>query len=468
MARQGPRRGRGEGSVTERKDGRWAAYITLDNGKRKYMYAKTKKAALDLLKKAQLEQMQGTLVTSTPRLTVAQFFTQWIEWRKPSLRIRSYERYEGFIRLQVIPHIGNIQLRKLTLTHLQSLYSELLGAGGIKGSIKASTVNTLHWMINRALSDAVKWELIAKNPCKAVEPPRRARYEFRALTVEEAQRLLAAARGHGMEALFVLALTTGMRRGELLALKWQDIDFELGAVHVRRAFTRAKGQRYLEAEPKTEKSRRSILLAPGTIEILKQHRLKQLEAKQQAGEDWEERDLVFCTAVGTPLNPNKVLERFGTLLKRAGLPHIRLHDLRHSFASMMLKLDIHPKIVQELLGHSRITETLDIYSHVLPTMQEGAMHKLNNNLQWRRGEAAMTLEPDFLARLSLNDGEGGDLWEIRLGDAGELSLAPSSDPQRPLVFDGDAVLRLLAYLQERRESIAAQAKRGGIIGADLG
>jgi integrase len=457
MARQGPRRGRGEGCVTPRKDGRWAAYLTLENGKRKYFYGKTKKAALDLLKKAQLEQMQGTLVTSSPRLTVAQFFTLWLKRRKSSLRIRSYERYEGFVRLQVIPHIGNLQLRKLAPTHLQSLYSELLGKGGIK----ASTVNTLHWMISRACSDAVRWELMAKNPCKAVEPPRRARYEFRALTVEEAQRLLASARGHGMEALFVLALTTGMRRGELLALKWQDIDFELGTVQVRRAFTRAKGQRYLEAEPKTQKSRRSILLAPGTIEILKQHRLKQLEAKQQAGEDWEERDLVFCTSVGTPLNPNKVLERFGTLLKRAGLPHIRLHDLRHSTATIMLKLDVHPKIVQELLGHSRIAETLDIYSHVLPTMQEGAINKLNNNLQWRREEATMTLEPDYLARLSLNDGEDGDLWEVHLGNTGELSLALSSDPGRPLVFGADAALRLLAYLQERQESIAARAKRGG-------
>lgn len=391
-------------------------------------------------------------------MTVANFFMQWLERRKPSLRIRSHERYEGFIRLQVIPHIGNIQLRKLTPMDLQSLYIKLLGEGK-----KASTLNTLHWMIHRALSDAVRWELIAKNVCKAVEPPRRVRYEFRALTIEEAQRLLTTARGHGMEALFVLALTTGMRRGELLALKWQDIDFEQGALHVRRAFTRGKGkgQRYLETEPKTEKSRRSIQLAPGTIEILKQHRLKQLEAKRQAGEDWEERDLVFCTAVGTPLNANKVLERFGTLLKRAGLPHIRLHDLRHSFATMMLKLEVHPKIVQELLGHSRIAETLDIYSHVLPTMQEGAVNKLNNNLQWRREEAAMTLGPDFLAHLSLNDGENGDLWEVHLDDAGGLTLAPSSDPQCPLVFGADAALRLLAYLQERGESIAARAKRGG-------
>jgi integrase len=377
MTSQGQRRGRGEGSVTQRKDGRWAAYLTLENGKRKYLYAKTKKAALELLRRAQLEQLQGTLVTSSPHQTVAQFFTQWVEKRKPSLRVRSYERYEGFIRLQIIPNIGRIQLRKLTPMHLQSLYSNLLDEGK-----KASTVNTLHWMMHRAFSDAVRWELIAKNVCKAVEPPRRTRYEFRALTMEEAQRLLTTARGHSMEALFVLALTTGMRRGELLALKWQDIDFEQSTLHVRRAFTRAKGQRYLESEPKTDKSRRSILLAPPTIEILKQHRLRQFESRKLAGEDWQERDLVFCTALGTPLNPNKVLERFKTLLKRAELPHIRLHDLRHSTATIMLKIDVHPKVVQELLGHSRIAETMDIYSHVLPTIQGDAMNKLNDNLQW--------------------------------------------------------------------------------------
>jgi len=377
MARQGPRRGRGEGSVTQRKDGRWAAYLTLDNGKRKYFYGKTKKAALELLKKAQLEQLQGTLVTSSPHQTVAQFFTQWIEKRKPSLRIRSYERYEGFIRLQIIPHIGRIQLQKLTPMHLQSLYSELLGEGK-----KASTVNTLHWMMHRALSDAVRWELIAKNVCKAVEPPRRAHYEFTALSVEQAGKLLAAAKGHSLEALWVVALTTGMRRGEILALKWIDIDFAQGSLQVHRAFTRAKGQRYIESEPKTEKSRRSILLAPPVVEILRQHRARQLNAKQQAGEAWQERDLVFCTAVGTPLNPNKVLERFKTLLKKAGLPHIRFHDLRHSTATILLKMQTHPKIVQELLGHSRIAETLDIYSHVLPTIQGDAMNKLNDNLQW--------------------------------------------------------------------------------------
>src|SRR5438309_9151123 len=148
--------------------------------------------------------------------------------------------------------------------------------------------------------------------------------------LEQAQRLLTAVQGHNMEALFVLALTTGMRRGEVLALKWQDIDFQHNMLHVRRIFTRRPGNRYIEAEPKTEKSRRSIALAPMVVELLKQHRLRQAEAKLQAGETWQERGLVFCTSVGTMLNPSMVVDRFKTLLKRAGMSEIRFHDLRLS------------------------------------------------------------------------------------------------------------------------------------------
>src|SRR5258708_3111448 len=199
--------------------------------------------------------------------------------------------------------------------------------------------------------------------------------------MEQAQQLMAAAKGHNMEALFVLALTTGMRRGEILALKWQDINFSQNMLQVRRIFTRRPGNRYIEAEPKTEKSRRSIMLAPLVVELLKQQRVRQLEAKLQAGEAWQERGLVFCTSVGTPLNPSKVVERFKTLLKKAVLPEIRFHDLRHSAAGILLSMGVHPKVVQELLGHNQISMTMDIYSHIIPTMQQEAMNKLNDALK---------------------------------------------------------------------------------------
>ncbi len=152
-------------------------------------------------------------------------------------------------------------------------------------------------------------------------------------------------------------------------------------LQVKRIFTCAPGSRYIESEPKTEKSKRSIKLAAVTIETLKQHRIRQLEAKLQAGPTWTDKDLVFCTAFGTPLNPNYVLERFKKLLKKAGLPDMRFHDLRHSAATMLLSMGVHPKVVQELLGHNQISMTMDIYSHVLPTMQKEAMSKMNDALQ---------------------------------------------------------------------------------------
>ncbi len=191
-----------------------------------------------------------------------------------------------------------------------------------------SPVNGLHAMLHKALDDAVRYNLIARNVCDAVSPPRRVRYEIQPLSMEQAQQFLTITKGHSLEALFVLAITSGMRRGEILALKWQDVNFSQHTLQVRRIFTRQAGNRYIEAEPKTEKSRRSILLAPIVVVLLKQHRAHQLKTKVEAGSQWQDRDLVFCTSVGTPLNPSKVVGRFKTLLKKAGLPAIRFHDVR--------------------------------------------------------------------------------------------------------------------------------------------
>ena len=194
---------------------------------------------------------------------------------------------------------------------------------------------------------------------------------MRALTPEQVKRFLEAIKGHRWEALFTLALATGMRRGELLGLKWQDITFSEGILQVRRVLSRLPrmmGKGYIEAEPKTNKSRRSIVLPAFAREALQQHRLRQAEARTGAGEVWNDRDLVFCTGTGLPLNPNRVVESLKNVLQEAGLPIIRFHDLRHSAATLLLGLGVHPKVVQELLGHSQMGMTLDVYSHVLPTM----------------------------------------------------------------------------------------------------
>ncbi len=386
------KRGNSEGSIYRHNEKYWAASITLENGKRKYFYGKTRKEVQEKLRVALNEQKQGTLVTA-PQQTVEQFLKQWLETCKPSVRIRTYERYETFVRLHVVPVIGHIQLQKLTAQHIQALYAKKL-----EEKLSPTTVNVLHAMLHKAFDDAVRWGLIARNVCDLVSPPRRAHYEIKPLTMEQAQQLMAAAKGHNMEALFVLALTTGMRRGEILALKWQDINFSQNTLQVRRIFTRAPGNRYIEAEPKTQKRRRSVMLPPFAIDLLKQHRIRQLEVKLQAGAQWgsmqwQEYDLVFCSSLGTPLNPSKMIDRFNTLLKKAGLPHIRFHDLRHSAATLLLSMGIHPKVVQELLGHNQISMTMDIYSHVLPTMQQDAMSKLNDAFL-EQGHDSKLLEGD--------------------------------------------------------------------------
>jgi integrase len=369
------RRGHGEGSIYHRKDGRWAATITLENHKRKTFYGSTRREVQERLKIALREQQQGTLVT-TPQQTVAQYLQQWLENHQSSVRLRTYERYEQIVRLHLVPTIGRISLQKLTPQQVQSLYTQKLQAG-----LSRTTVNTLHAMLHKALKDALRWNLVARNVCDAVSPPRRERHEIKPFTAEQAQQFISAAQGHPLEALFVLAVSTGMRRGEVLAVKWQDIDLSSGTLQVRRIFTRTKGNRYIEAEPKTEKSRRSIVLPALVVDLLSQHKIKQLQVKQEAGEEWQEHDLVFSTSLGTPLNPSKVVDRFKFLLKKAGLPNIRFHDLRHSAATILLKMGIHPKVVQELLGHNQISMTMDIYSHVMPTMHKEAMDRWNKEFE---------------------------------------------------------------------------------------
>jgi integrase len=377
-------RGHGEGTIYHRQDGRWVASITLETGKRKTFYGKTRKEVQEKLKIALREQQQGTLVTA-PEQTVKQFLDDWLEnSHKQNIRPRSHERYEQIVRLHIIPYIGKVQLQKLAPQQLKKLYADKLKEG-----LSAITVTAIHNLLHRVLDDAVKWDLLARNVCDRVSPPRKEHREITPLTVEQIHQLLEAASGHPQEALFVLALHTGLRRGELLGLKWQDISFTEGTLQVRRILNRVPtkmvkevGQRYIEAEPKTKKSRRNIFLTESALDALKQHQSRQMDARLKAGAAWENHDYVFCTPLGRHLTPgHDALVQLKKLLAKAGLPEIRFHDLRHSSASLLLSLGVHPKVVQELLGHTQISMTMDIYSHVLPTMQKEAMEKLNRKLQ---------------------------------------------------------------------------------------
>ena len=273
----------------------------------------------------------------------------------------------------MIPLLGHTQLQRLTPQQIQSFYAKKLDEG-----LSAKRVRGFHAVLHRALENAVKWNLVARNVCDLVTPPLPQRHEIQTLTPDQVQRLLQAAREHKLEALLTVAVATGMWRGELLGLHWQDIDFKTRSIYVRRSVGRIGKFGIVESEPKTQRSRRKITLPTFVLDTLKQHQEHQQEMRAKAGELWRETGIVFCNIYGGYLEASNLHYAFKRLLEIAELPNIRFHDLRHSAATILLGLGVHPKIVQELLGHSNISMTMDIYSHVLPSMQQETMDKLDD------------------------------------------------------------------------------------------
>lgn len=371
------RRANGEGTVFLRKDGRWSASITLSDGTRKTIYAKTKTEAADLKQKLLQEAAKGEMEQFTSNQTVEVFLFSWLEDTvKPNLRWGTYEHYR-WCTMHVVAEIGNIQLQKLTPQHIQRLHAKKRVQGCSPQSVKH-----MHRMLGKALNDARRWGLIERNVVSLVTPPRVPRYEMKVFTAEQARQFLAAAEGHFLEALFVVAITTGARQGELLGLTWDDVNFQAGKLHIRRTLDRQRGKGLVLVEPKTERSRRTIQLTDLALEVLKKHQKNQQQLKGYGEPGWNEHNLVFCNHFGRPLDHAVLMnDYFHPLLMKAKLPQIRFHDLRHTAATLMLQLDVHPKVVQEMLGHSSISITLDTYSHAVPTMQMGAVGLLSNLLR---------------------------------------------------------------------------------------
>ena len=368
------RRKYGEGSVFPRKDGRYVAQVKLENGKNKQTYHKTEKEAQVALRKMLNELEQGTLATG-PQQTLKVYLESWLkDVLKPSSKsVATYESYRIVIEKHIIPSLGYLRLQQIKPQQVQAFYTRKLKEG-----LSPKRVRGIHSVLHKALENAVKWNLISRNVCALVNPPVPKRHEIQTLTQEQAEYLLASAHQHRLEALLTLAVTTGMRRGELLGLHWQDIDLEKGSLQVRRSVTRMAKHGIVVSEPKTNRSRRKILLPAFVIDALKEHRTRQQEIKDKALDAWRENGIVFCNIHGDYLAPSILQRLFKTVLKSAELPDIRFHDLRHSAATILLGMGVHPKVVQELLGHSNISMTMDTYSHVLPSMQEDAMIKMND------------------------------------------------------------------------------------------
>jgi integrase len=364
-------RGHNEGSVYYVESrGRWVAEISISPGKRKKFYCKTKQEAIRKKNEALRELERGTLATG-PQQKIKDYIEHWLEEvHKPKIRISSYVKYKKLTNSYIIPELGEVQLQKLTPQQVQSLYTKMG-----KRDLSPKTINSVHGLLHKALDNAVRWSLVSRNVCDLVSPPRVVKRKIQPLTLDQARQLLEAARGHRLEGLLTLAVVTGMRRGELLALRWSDVDLERRTLFVGRTVDYIAHYGYVETEPKTESGKRHILLPAFMIEVLKTHQVLQLEQQQAIGENWEDLGLVFCDLEGGYVNSRYLLVLFKRLLIDAGLPHMHFHDLRHSAATLLMSMGVNIKVIQELLGHSDIVTTLGIYGHVLPSMQEGAMDK---------------------------------------------------------------------------------------------
>lgn len=370
----GSKRGNSEGSITKRADGRYEARISLDDGKRKSYYAKTRQEAARLLTQAMRDREAGLPIVGE-RQTIQQYLASWLETTRPTLRPRTWTRYEQLIRVHVVPTLGLTRLAKLTPQQVQTLYAQKLR------EVSTTTVHHLHAVLHKSLAAALRLGLVQRNVTELVDPPRMRHHEMATLTPEQAHTFLAAAADDRLAALYTLALTTGMREGELFALKWRDVDLDAGKLQVRGTLQRTT-QGLVISAPKTPRSRRSIALAATAIAALRQHRTRQVEEKLAVGPVWEDNGLVFCTSIGSPLDAPSFLRReYYPLLARAGLPRIRFHDLRHTAATLFLRMGVHPKVVAEMLGHATISITLDTYSHVLPDLQREATAAMDRLLK---------------------------------------------------------------------------------------
>jgi integrase len=373
MARK--RRGNGEGSIYQRASSTWCATISVgyDSGgkrKRRTLFGESKQDVQTKLAKLANEVAHQRDI-EPQRIKLGEYLDRWLkDGARPRVRDTTYANYEGVVKNHIKPHLGGVPLAKLTAFQIHGMYASLDQLGK-----SAETIRLTHAVLHRALKQAVRWRLIPFNMAADVDRPRSAKADISPLTAGQVQELLKAARGDRLEALYVRAVTAGMRLGELLGLQWSDIDLVGRAVMVQHSLQELNGKLTL-TEPKTSRGRRRIELPQMAVDALNR-RQKRMLKEGLAAIPW-----VFPNASGGPWRRTHFhSQEYKPVLKRANLPDIRFHDLRHTSATLLLSQGVHPKVVQERLGHSQISVTLDTYSHVLPTMQVEAAGKLDSLLQ---------------------------------------------------------------------------------------
>ena len=369
--RRRARRDPGEGAVFQRGDGRWVARLKLPDASSRYFYGRTKEDVRARLREAQRSIEDGRLPVDQ-KLTLGAYLERWLD-TLPATDLKP--RTVGFYRQYVRSHIARTDLARkplarLTPQDLRELYARKLASG-----LSRSTVHHIHAVLHRALAVADREGAVPRNVADLVDGPGFAKAELQVLTGDEPERFIDAVAGEPLQALFVLAVTAGLRQGELLALRWDNLDLDRGELEVVGSLSGQRREDRQVVTPKSGKGRRVSLAAPA-VAALREHRRRQSELRLVLGPEWLDRGLVFCDQTGhfgdylRPANLNRALNR---ILERAGLPRVRFHDLRHTAATRLLSRGVHPKIASEMLGHSSIHVTLDRYSHVTATMQRDAV-----------------------------------------------------------------------------------------------
>lgn len=308
-------------------------------------------------------------------MTLAEYLVEWLKSATPTIRANTAKQYESIVRLHLIPLLGSIKLMDLRPDQVQAFYNAKQASG-----TSVRNVRMIHSVLHRALNRALQLGLLGRNPSQPVTKPRLRKKEMSTLTDVQVRTLLMVAKDWNNGALYHLAVTTGLRQGEILGLKWADLDWNEKKLHIRRQLQHVCGTGYVFTEPKSASGTRTVVLGLSTFTKLKEHYKIQQQKKLELKDQWKENDLIFPSSIGTPLDHRNLYREYKALLAEAGLPSIRFHDLRHTAASLMLQENIHPKILQEMLGHSDISLTLGTYSHILPGIQRDAANKLDDLL----------------------------------------------------------------------------------------
>lgn len=371
------RRGNNEGSIYLRKDGIWVGAVSMATGRRKTMYGRSRDEVRRKLATALHSRESGTL-TDSRRQTVAQFLDFWLsDVAKPSVRTWTYRGYEVHVRLHLKPALGHLALERLEPAHVQALLNRKLKEG-----LSPKSVRYIRGTLRTALQQAVRWGYLSRNAASLVDGPRSERYEIKPLDGAEARKLLDALTDDRLRALYSVALTIGLRQGEALGLRWQDIDLATGYIHVRKQLQRIDGEFEL-VDLKTQRSRRTLAMPATIVDELRQHEQRQA-AELLDHPRTNQLDLVFTRPDGGPLDGTVVTHQFHRLLDRAGLQQRRFHDLRHSCATLLLAQGVSPRVVMEILGHSQIALTMNTYTHVLPELKRDAAERMDRVMRGER------------------------------------------------------------------------------------